>query len=218
MTLLKRGGLIMAAGCAAALIAAGAPLAAKGPPSGHPGKPEHPGKPGNPANPVNPVNPGNPGSPGSPFTHGGQPGTTSPAYGIKGPKPPKATFFATLLGKNEVSATGRRRAGAPDGQGGATITITTTGQLCFGIVVQGLDTPTMAHIHQGRNNVNGPVVVPLTQPSAGDPGASSGCVPVSDGTLLAKILKHPLRFYVDVHTTAFPNGALRGQLHKAPRD
>jgi hypothetical protein len=197
MRLSTRGALALAAGGAAALIAAGAPLAAKGPPAGHPGKPEHPGKFGR---------------------HGPGTSPTTPFYGVKPPRPPKATFFATLLGKNEVGTNGRRRAGDLDGQGGATITITTTGKLCFGIVVQGLDTPILAHVHQGRNNVNGPVVVPLTPPSAGDPGASSGCVDVTDGRLLASIQKHPARFYVNVHTTAFPNGALRGQLHKAPRD
>ncbi len=192
MRLTKRRGLAVAAACTASLFAASAPLAARGP---HPKQPKHPAHPGKP----------------------------SPSYDVKGPrpgkpvspKPRKAVFMAGLLGKNEVGTNGERRAGDLDGQGGATVTVTAS-QLCFGIVVQGIDTPTLAHVHQGRNNRNGPIVVTLTPPSAGDPGASSGCVDV-DPTLLDSIRKHPHAFYVNVHTQAFPNGALRGQLHRAPR-
>jgi CHRD domain len=65
-----------------------------------------------------------------------------------------------------------------------------------------------AHIHRV---VNGPIVVPLNQPSSGDPGASSGCVTV-DPKLARAILRHPHRYYANVHTAAFPSGAVRGQL------
>ena len=52
--------------------------------------------------------------------------------------------------------------------------------------------------------------------TSGDPGASAGCVNVAN-TLLQEITKHPIRFYVNIHTSDFPDGALRGQLHRAPR-
>ena len=54
-------------------------------------------------------------------------------------------------------------------------------------------------------------MVPLTQPTGGDPGAASGCTPV-DSALAQAILKNPHKYYANVHTTAFPNGAVRGQL------
>jgi hypothetical protein len=54
-------------------------------------------------------------------------------------------------------------------------------------------------------------VIPLTQPSSGEPGASSACV-TPDPALLAST---PNRYYVNVHMWAFPNGALRGQLKKS---
>jgi CHRD domain len=60
------------------------------------------------------------------------------------------------------------------------------------------------------------IVVPLTPPSTGDPGASSGCVTV-DPALARAILNHPHRYYANVHTTAFPNGAARGQLFARSR-
>ena len=68
-----------------------------------------------------------------------------------------------------------------------------------------------AHIHAGRRNQSNPPLVPLTQPTTGDPGAASGCVDV-DPTIAQAILKNPHKYYFNVHTAAFPNGAVRGQL------
>ena len=59
--------------------------------------------------------------------------------------------------------------------------------------------------------MNGPIVVPLSQPTTGDPGASSGCTR-ADADLAQDIQRHPKRYYVNVHTTDFPGGAARGQL------
>jgi hypothetical protein len=134
-------------------------------------------------------------------------------------KPPKShakakvdtrALFAVLTGRNEVDANGRRGAGDPDGHGSFTA-IVDGNQLCFGITVTNLDQPIAAHIHSARRNQNGAIVVPLTQPSSGDPGASSGCVTI-DPALGQAILKNPHKYYANVHTTAFPNGAVRGQL------
>ena len=124
-------------------------------------------------------------------------------------------LFAVLNGRNEVGPNGRRGAGDPDGRGSFTATIDGS-QLCFGITVANVDTPTAAHIHRGRPNEAGPVVVPLTQPSAGDPGASSGCVAV-DPALAAAILKNAHKYYANVHTGTYPAGAVRGQLFRKSR-
>lgn len=128
----------------------------------------------------------------------------------------KTTLFAPLLGKNEVNPeTRKRRSGDPDGAGGATVVVK-GGQLCFAVAVKGIADPTGLHIHQGRAHVNGDVVVPLTQPAAGDPGASAGCVDVARD-LAAKIQRRPRAYYVNIHTADYPNGALRGQLRRIPR-
>ena len=122
-------------------------------------------------------------------------------------------LFAHLSGRKEISmTTGERGAGDPDGFGSASFTFDGD-RVCFGITVANLDAPVMAHIHRGGRSVNGPVVVPLTQPATGDPGASSGCVAI-DVALAAEIQANPRGFYANVHTTAFPSGAVRGQLKR----
>jgi hypothetical protein len=123
-----------------------------------------------------------------------------------------AVLFAQLSGRNEISmTTGERGAGDPDGFGSASFTFDGD-QVCFGITVANLDAPVMAHIHRGTKNENGPIVVPLTPPATGgDPGASSGCVAIA-ADLAAEIQANPRGFYANVHTAAFPAGAVRGQL------
>lgn len=58
----------------------------------------------------------------------------------------------------------------------------------------------------------GPVAVPLTPP--GTTGSSAGCVTVEDRQLLLDMLRDPEAYYVNVHTSDFPAGAVRGQLSK----
>jgi hypothetical protein len=130
-----------------------------------------------------------------------------------GDHPASPARFADLNGRNELDPkTLQPGAGDPDGFGSASVTINGT-SLCFGITVGNLDTPTAAHIHKGRKFENGPVVVPLTPPTSGDAGASSGCVTV-EAALGADILANPRAYYVNVHTTQFPDGAVRGQLKR----
>jgi hypothetical protein len=124
-------------------------------------------------------------------------------------------LFAVLTGRKEVDDQGRRGAGDPDGRGSFSASIDGD-QLCFGITVKNIDDPVGAHIHRARPNRNGPIVVPLTEPSSGDPGASSGCVSV-DAADAEAILKNPRRYYANVHTEAFGAGAVRGQLFAKSR-
>jgi hypothetical protein len=120
-------------------------------------------------------------------------------------------LFAVLLGRNELAGDPLRRgAGDPDGRGAANVTIDGT-SVCFGISVTNIATPIAAHIHQGKRNENGPIVVTLVHPATGDPGASSGCTTAS-ADLAAAIQRRPHRYYVNVHTGDFPGGAIRGQL------
>ena len=128
-------------------------------------------------------------------------------------------LFAVMNGGNEctvVAAGTVCRKGDLDAYGSATIIFPTTTSLCFGIVVDNLAAPiTAAHIHRGVSAVNGGIVVALTPPSApagGNPGASSGCVAGLSAALVSSIMANPSFYYVNVHDSAFPNGAIRGQL------
>jgi hypothetical protein len=111
---------------------------------------------------------------------------------------------ATLRGAAEVPGPGD-----PDGGGSASITVNPgLRKVCFRLTLQGITTPyTAAHIHSGEAGVAGPVVVTL-----GTSGATHGCVDGVKRSLLLDVIQHPGAYYVNVHTTDFPAGALRGQL------
>jgi hypothetical protein len=119
-------------------------------------------------------------------------------------------LFAALNGKNEIAQDGTKGAGDKDGGGSFSAVIKDTA-LCYGLAVRDIEDPIAAHIHRGGPNKNGPIVVPLTAPQTGDPGNSSNCTTVSS-RLIAQIRAHPGRFYVNVHTSDFKDGAIRGQL------
>jgi hypothetical protein len=117
------------------------------------------------------------------------------------------TFATTLSGANEVPGPGD-----PDGSGTALITLNQgRGEVCFSITVSDLSLPaTAAHIHEAPAGVAGPVVVTLSPPD--ETGSSSGCVSDVDQGLIKDIRKNPAEYYVNVHTTDYPGGAIRGQL------
>jgi len=82
------------------------------------------------------------------------------------------------------------------------------GRMCYMLEVDGLDTFTAAHLHEGGKGRDGPPVLSLQL--LGEDG-DDVCVDV-DAELLKKIARNKSRFYVNVHTEAFPEGAIRGQL------
>ena len=101
--------------------------------------------------------------------------------------------------------------GDPVGTGEATIRLRRgQGQICYSLEVQNITLPSVgAHIHRGGAGESGPIVVPLRQPGAN--GQSSGCATVSRA-IVSQILANRSDYYVNVHTSDFPGGAVRGQL------
>ncbi|HZM40088.1 MAG TPA: CHRD domain-containing protein [Acidimicrobiales bacterium] len=85
--------------------------------------------------------------------------------------------------------------------------------LSYSVSWRGIGAPTEAAIHAGARGVDGPVVVPLFTTPRRSGGFASGSVTVSDPTLLDALRSNPGGFYADLHTTAFPDGAVRAQLH-----
>jgi hypothetical protein len=124
-------------------------------------------------------------------------------------------LFAVLTGAKEVDANGDRGAGDLNGRGSFSATLDGR-ELCWGIQVKNIENPVDAHIHRGGPDVAGPVVVPLEEPDAGDPGTSTGCEDLT-ASLARRIRSFPRRFYVNVHTADFPGGAVRGQLFARSR-
>ena len=86
------------------------------------------------------------------------------------------------------------------------------GRICWRLTVADLTDVTAAHIHFVSNQQ---IAVPLTLPVPFE-GVATGC---SDTTraLVKQILMHPENFYVNIHTTTYPSGALSGPLHKGKR-
>ncbi len=116
-------------------------------------------------------------------------------------------FTSALTGPSEVPL------GDPDGSGTVSLTLNPgLEEVCFALSVSNISLPAIgAHIHAAPAGVAGPVVVPLTPPDAS--GFSSGCVH-ADRDLILAILRNPENYYVNVHTTDFPTGAVRGQLSR----
>ena len=123
--------------------------------------------------------------------------TASPAEAA--PSRPRTTsFMAFMNGHNETPAAD------PDATGVAMLSLKANRQLCWVIFTHKVDgTLTAAHIHAAKD---GSVVVPLS--------LWPGCTWVN--RKLARALRdHPSWYYVNVHSTTYPNGAVRGPLMKA---
>ncbi len=127
-------------------------------------------------------------------------------------------LFAVLIGGNEIdAATGKAKAGDPNGYGSAAVIFGAPGTLCYALLVNNIDQPVAAHIHPGTAGTT-TIVKSVTftnlpsAPGAGTPGASSGCVTGVAASLLNSIRSTPSNYYINVHTHSFPNGAIRGQL------
>lgn len=134
---------------------------------------------------------------------------TAGAVGLLAPgasAAPRDGSFAVLTGGAEVPGPGD-----PDGRGAAIVHMSArTGTVCAKISVTRVAPLMAAHIHVGRPGVAGPVVIDLT------PTLSGGrhCVGGVDPALIRKIWRTPNAYYVNVHNEAYPDGAVRGQLHR----
>jgi hypothetical protein len=84
-------------------------------------------------------------------------------------------------------------------------------KVCFTLEVKRIAPATGAHIHLGLRGEAGPVVATLAPPPT--EGSSSGCVDIPRALSL-ELIEHPARYYINVHNADFPDGAIRGQLHR----
>ncbi len=148
-------------------------------------------------------------------------GQVAQAHNDPTPPPPgdptnAGTFLAAVLeGRNEVPVPGGPAVGDRDGQAVEILRIKGN-QVSFAIKWKNLGALSAGHVHAGASGTNGAVQVPFFGAGLADPSltATIGSVTVTDQTLLDNLKNNPGSFYANLHTTEFPGGAVRGQLHK----
>ena len=121
---------------------------------------------------------------------------------------------AQEMGKATAKLTGAAEVPGPgdtDGSGTAQVTFNPDkGEVCYELTVAKIEEATMAHIHEGAADKEGPPKVTLDAPKA---GSAKGCKS-ADAALVKAIMQNPANYYVNVHNAVFPKGAVRGQLSK----
>ncbi len=132
------------------------------------------------------------------------------ALGAGGPATAdSATLVAYMFGANE-----RPVLGDPDGVGRAVVFINDDANtVCVATQFTGIDMPaTGYHIHIAPPESAGPVVVPFNPPATQN---DYQCRVVESEALLDNIAANPHQYYINLHNTPYPGGALRGQLQRA---
>ena len=124
-------------------------------------------------------------------------------------------YIERLTGQAEIDA--GALAADMDGQGTAHVTVNVgQGRVCWNLTdLANLDPITASHIHNAPSTAAGPIKVSFFH--FGQPIDLEGCTegstqfPISRA-LLIDLVKNPHNYYVNIHTSAFPPGAIRGQL------
>jgi hypothetical protein len=128
-----------------------------------------------------------------------------------------AALPATLLAQRQYAYVGTSLFGTNEPNGGAGDEASgdfsaefdfVNGRMCYMLEIYGIDDFTAAHLHEGGKGSDGPPIITLEL--IGDDG-DDVCIDV-DKELMEKIVRNRGRYYVNVHSTAFPMGAVRGQL------
>ncbi len=118
----------------------------------------------------------------------------------------ETTLTADLAGVTEGENPGN-----PDGSGSATITLDPeSGEVCWAMTAEDIGAVTQSHIHTGAEGASGGVLIPLDVD--GFDGTTEGCTSDVAAADIQMVLDNPAGFYVNLHTTDFPAGAIRGQL------
>ena len=118
--------------------------------------------------------------------------------------PAAASPYHAVLSAAEENPT----SGPAGGTGTASVTIdAAAGQLCYDLTWSAqVGAPSAAHIHKGAKGTSGPIVVILNEPPS-----PKACV-MAAGPVLQGIAADPSGYYVNIHSNAYPGGAVRGQL------
>jgi hypothetical protein len=131
----------------------------------------------------------------------------------KSGKSTACVLHAKLVAKNETTSS------TSTARGHTQIKVLHGGAIKFKthITNRNHETFVAGHIHEAPAGVAGSVVVPLFVAPASPTSArhikQKGTATPNAGTTGAELCENPSAYYVNYHTTAFPGGAIRGQLH-----
>jgi hypothetical protein len=91
--------------------------------------------------------------------------------------------------------------------------------MCYSFYAKKIGAPVASHIHDADAGASGPVIITFMLPTEEGVQECKTAVPDGEDTNvtmsvseLAALKAAPHGFYVNVHTSAFPAGAIRGQL------
>jgi hypothetical protein len=121
---------------------------------------------------------------------------------------------ATAVLQATLTAAAVPTGGDPAGSGEAYVVAdTATGRVCTVVIVRGVAQIFAAHIHKGATGVQGPHAIDLNTPVDYGTGiAYSVTCTMESPALIADLIANPSGYYVNVHSFARPQGAVRGQL------
>jgi len=122
-----------------------------------------------------------------------------------------AGYSASLLGANEVPAV----ATAAGGRSWLFLN-EQTNELFYHIAVSNIDNITAAHIHRAPFGVNGAVLFTLYDGPPPPFGPGDPIFGVANLSALDVATLEAEGFYINVHTTDFPTGEIRGQITREP--
>ena len=130
-------------------------------------------------------------------------------------------FVRSLTGQAELD--GGRLTADMDGRGTAEVTINVgQGRVCWNLKdLANLDPLIASHIHNAPATAQGPIKISFF--NFGEPIDLEGCTEGSqqfpvNRKLIEDVVQHPENYYVNVHTTAFQGGAIRGQLSRGRQE
>jgi hypothetical protein len=116
---------------------------------------------------------------------------------------------ATLTGAKEVPGPGD-----PNGTGRVRLKLyPQKGKICYRVSWSRIQNPAAGHIHKGPAGVAGPVKVTLFDKVIKANDFYSACAKVPKFRVRA-IKQAPKQWYVNLHNETYPDGAIRGQLHR----
>jgi CHRD domain len=118
-------------------------------------------------------------------------------------------YNVKLIGNQEVPGPGD-----PDGHGTGTVSLNPgPPTVHWNLTYTNLDTVTDAHIHTGAAGVGGPPLIGFGPGTTGGPGTLIGST-TPTAAQVNTVLTNPTGHYVNIHTTAFGPGAIRGQVKR----